>query len=58
MVPNTLFNDLAGCPFALNKVYVDPVGSTTEAFVFGHGRSESERLILILTPPLRHREGN
>ena len=51
MVPNTLFNDLAGCPFALNNVYVNPVGSTTEAFAFGHGLSDSERLILTLTPP-------
>ncbi len=36
VMSNTLFNELAGCPFSLHKTQVDPLGTLGEAVGFGH----------------------
>ena len=46
---NTDLNDPFGCPFSLDKVYVDPIGTAAAAVDFGHRHSEIHRLTLNLT---------
>ena len=40
MVANTLFNDLAGCPFSFHKLQVDPLAISAEVVTFRQKNSK------------------